>query len=225
MYIQYHSTEWIHNFIPAGNNGTPVNGTNLPVVQNLHVVLIQLTCSKPSRCITITYMYNSPVMVSKRLNRSWPGVAICRHRTGSTLAQIMTCYLMAPSHCLNQRWLLIIEGMWHSHQSNFTASAQSIILCVLCGEFENHTFKITTTYHRRHCVKQTPWWRHPMETFSALPAICAGNSPVTGEFPAQRPVTRSFDVFFDLRLNKRLSKFTIVRLVIWDAIAPIMTSQ
>ena len=27
-----------------------------------------------------------------------------------------------------------------------------------------------------------------------------------GEFHAQRPVTRSFDVFFDLRLNKRLSK-------------------
>ena len=35
-----------------------------------------------------------------------------------------------------------------------------------------------------------------METFSALLAICAGSSPVTGEFPAQRPVTRSFDVFF-----------------------------
>ena len=51
-----------------------------------------------------------------------------------------------------------------------------------------------------------PWWRHQMETFSALLAICAGNSPVPGEFPAQRPVTRSFDVFFDLRLNKRLSK-------------------
>ena len=45
-----------------------------------------------------------------------------------------------------------------------------------------------------------------METFSALLAICAGNSPVPGEFPTQRPVTRSFDVFFDLRLNKRLSK-------------------
>ena len=43
-----------------------------------------------------------------------------------------------------------------------------------------------------------------METFSALSAICAGNSQVTGEFPAQRPVTRSFDVFVDLRLNKRL---------------------
>ena len=63
-----------------------------------------------------------------------------------------------------------------------------------------------------------------METFSALLALCAGNSPVNGEFPAQRPVTRSFDVLFDLRLNKRLSKQTIVRLVIWHAIAPIMTS-
>ena len=39
-----------------------------------------------------------------------------------------------------------------------------------------------------------------METFSALLAICAGNSPVSGEFPAQRPVTRSFDVFFDVRV-------------------------
>ena len=42
--------------------------------------------------------------------------------------------------------------------------------------------------------------------------FCAGNSPVTagspvtGEFLSHRPVTRSFDVFFDLRLNKRLSK-------------------
>ena len=45
-----------------------------------------------------------------------------------------------------------------------------------------------------------------METFSALLAICAGNSPATGEFPTQRPVTQSFDVFFDLDMNKRLSK-------------------
>ena len=39
------------------------------------------------------------------------------------------------------------------------------------------------------------WWRHQMETFSALLALCEGNSSVTGEFPSQRPVTRSFDVF------------------------------
>ena len=47
------------------------------------------------------------------------------------------------------------------------------------------------------------WWRHQMEAFSALLAFCAGNSPVTGEFPSQRPVTRNFDVFFDLRLSKQ----------------------
>ena len=40
-----------------------------------------------------------------------------------------------------------------------------------------------------------------METSSTLLALYVGNSPVTGEFPSQRPVTLSFDVFFDLRLN------------------------
>ena len=50
------------------------------------------------------------------------------------------------------------------------------------------------------------WWRHQMETFSALLAFCEGNSPVTGEFPSQRPVARRFDVFFDMHPNKRLNK-------------------
>ena len=50
------------------------------------------------------------------------------------------------------------------------------------------------------------WWRHQIETFSALLALFAGNLSVTDEFHARRPVTRSLDVFFDLRLNKRLSK-------------------
>ena len=50
------------------------------------------------------------------------------------------------------------------------------------------------------------WWRHQMETFIAVLALCAGNSPVPGKFPSQRPVTRSFDIFFDLRMNKRLNE-------------------
>ena len=53
---------------------------------------------------------------------------------------------------------------------------------------------------------QCAWWRHQMEIFSASLDLCAGNSPVSREFPEQRPVTRNFDVFLDLRLNKRLSK-------------------
>ena len=50
------------------------------------------------------------------------------------------------------------------------------------------------------------WWRHQMETFSALLALCAGNSPASGEFPTQRSVTRGFDVFLHMCLNKRLRK-------------------
>ena len=50
------------------------------------------------------------------------------------------------------------------------------------------------------------WWRYQMETFSTLMALCAKNSLVTGVFPSQRPVTRSFDVFFDMHLHKQLSK-------------------
>ena len=45
-----------------------------------------------------------------------------------------------------------------------------------------------------------------METFSELLALCVGNSPVNGEFSSQRPVTRSFDVSLDMRLNKRWSE-------------------
>ena len=63
----------------------------------------------------------------------------------------------------------------------------------------HHTFLKPT-------VNDFTWWQHQTEIFSALLALCAGNSPVTGEFPSQRPVTRSFDVYFDLRLNKRLDK-------------------
>ena len=53
------------------------------------------------------------------------------------------------------------------------------------------------------CVLAACIWRHQMETFSTLLALCAGNSPVTGEFPTQRPVTRSFEFFFDMRLGKQ----------------------
>ena len=50
------------------------------------------------------------------------------------------------------------------------------------------------------------WWSHKTETFYALLALCEGNPPITGGFSSQRPVPRSFDVFFDLHRNKLLSK-------------------
>ena len=63
---------------------------------------------------------------------------------------------------------------------------------------------------------------HQMEAFSALLALCAGNSPVNGELPSQRPATRSFDVFFHLCLKWVIKPWG---LVIWDAIALFMTSS
>ena len=44
-----------------------------------------------------------------------------------------------------------------------------------------------------------------MEAFSALLALCEGIQTVTAGFPSQSPVTQSFDVFFDMHMNKRLS--------------------
>ena len=46
-----------------------------------------------------------------------------------------------------------------------------------------------------------PWWCPQMGTFSTLLALCEGKPPVTGGFHSQRLVMKSFDVFFDLRLN------------------------
>ena len=68
----------------------------------------------------------------------------------------------------------------------------------------------SNSQQRANCIISTltrinSWWRHQIETFSALMAPCEGSSPVTVEFPLQRPVARSYDVFVDLRLNKRLS--------------------
>ena len=62
------------------------------------------------------------------------------------------------------------------------------------------------TLRTRRPRERSSWWRHQMETFSALLAICAENPLVTGEFPTQRPVTQSCDMFFDLRPKERLSK-------------------
>ena len=77
------------------------------------------------------------------------------------------------------------------------------VLCVLSWRYRDLNQQERVMDHNSN----RSWWRHQMETFSALLAICVGNSPVTGEFPAQRPVAWNFDdVFFDLRLNKRLRK-------------------
>ena len=91
-------------------------------------------------------------------------------------------------------WLLIQNGI------KVNSCLKKGLLCERC-----HYLTISMNA-KVSLVTGSSWWRHQMETFSTLLALCAGNSPVPGEFPAQRPVTRSFDVFFDLLLDKRFSK-------------------
>ena len=75
------------------------------------------------------------------------------------------------------------------------------------SSYDYLNLKISIKQIAQHFTKHTKHddvikWKH----FPRYMALCAGNSHVTGELPAQRQVTRSFDVFFDLRLNKGLSK-------------------
>ena len=105
------------------------------------------------------------------------------------------CRLRMPSYlwsrCQNynvQNWRLII------------LSIVNFVPCHLITVFNRLLFTPTHPYH--HFQDYNTLWSHQMETISALLVLYAGSSPV----PAQRPVTRSFDVFFDLRLNLRLSK-------------------
>ena len=116
----------------------------------------------------------------------------------------------------HDNWRIYIPRLWHPRQGYHVVVTQLITsLQKLPNDrpmFEWHNHGMETIWT---LVLWRTRWRHPMEKkSSALLAICAGNSPVTGEFPT----TRSFDVFFDLRLNKRGAGE-------WDAIAPIMTSQ
>ena len=126
-------------------------------------------------------------------------------------------YWMAP-HCIDIKIVVPGAGIftirWPSDCLTFIKGVLWLVrrLCIEMGPF---SLRDTTWPNRGHIPHDMltvgldflwSWWRHQIETFSWLLAVCAENLPVTGEFPSQRPVTRSFGVFFDQRLDKRLSK-------------------
>ena len=71
-----------------------------------------------------------------------------------------------------------------------------------CGNWKWHLIKFLSSRAFERCHDDVIKWKQ----FTALLPLCEGNPPVTDGFPSQRTVTRSFDVFFDRRMNKRLSK-------------------
>ena len=77
---------------------------------------------------------------------------IWRHRSGSTLALLMACCPIAPSHYLNQYWLTISGVLCHSFENNFAENDPNINPWY---EVQNYQFKITTIYLRVRWVKTT----------------------------------------------------------------------
>ena len=105
------------------------------------------------------------------------------------------------------RIALTLEKLWAYGLSWVIWGCVEIHVCEWTSLLRCHSVSWSAGYSKLIAHwEQLTWWRHQMVTFSALLTICAGNSPVPGEFPTQRPVTRSFDVYFHLRPDKRLSK-------------------
>ena len=109
------------------------------------------------------------------LINSWnPRYVIERHRSRSTLAQIMACCQMAPSHYLNQCWLIIKGVLWHSPESNFTVSVQAIVLG-LWG-WKSYFKIIVTTLIGQWVNSLWPsdavWQQRPGSTLAQVMACC-----------------------------------------------------
>ena len=112
----------------------------------------------------------------------------------------MACCLTAPSHYVNQHWLIIRLVLWHS-SAQFQRKCFRYLFLVWFWIF------IDWRLHRYFTGPMRYFARFDFKTGSFMMTSSNGNIfRVTGEFPAQRPVTRSFDVFFDPRLNNRLGK-------------------
>ena len=98
-------------------------------------------------------------------------------------------------------WSKLILGIDYSFLA-FYASRNALWADMTSG----NVFRFRKALTDPCTASTTAWWRQQMEIFSALLGLCADDSPVTCEFPSQRPVTRTFGAFFDLCLYKQLSK-------------------
>ena len=112
-------TWWLYPYLSPTYSGWNCNDHERPYSQYLHHVNWK---NMPK----IVHFQISLRYVSVGLINLWSSDAIWRHRSGSILAQVMACCLMAPSHYLNQWWLVISKVQWDSPESNFTRNISVI---------------------------------------------------------------------------------------------------
>ena len=90
-------------------NAKIVNGRYVFYITNKHLLVsTKLFLSTSMRGWNVHGLWHGLWVTWPWLNSLWPSDAIRRQRSGSTLAQVMACCLTAPSHYLNQCWLIII---------------------------------------------------------------------------------------------------------------------
>ena len=108
---------------------------------------------------------------------------------------------MATSHYLNICWPSSLTHICGIRRRRVDTSDTSDT-----GFLINMTFYTKLCRQHRCASHILPMMTSWNGNIFHVTGLCGGNSPVTGEFPAKKPVMRSFDVFFDLRLYKWLSK-------------------
>ena len=139
-----------------------------------------------------------------------PGDAYMHHCTGQSLYLKQWLVACSAPNPYQKQWWIIVRSLW----TNIGVSRNKVLKFV-SQNVKNppvilRSFRQSPTANHlgvyTSWLSQASWWRYQMETFSTWIALCEGKSLVTGGYPLPRPVTRSFDVFFDLRLSKWLSK-------------------
>ena len=174
---------------------------------NTSTIIFYITSTSTVRVQEI--QYSSTASTSTECEYPSPSICIC----------IVICICICVLHVYETIYANSLPAWYLSSLWSICFTAHPVD-CLISEASNGHEYigTVNKTVDGSDCIqwihavsiiaatRHSAWWRHRMETFSALPTLWAGNSPVTGEFSAQRPVTQSFDIFFDLRLNTRLNK-------------------
>ena len=167
----------------------------------LHINLVEARQSHQNRVVTIGcfnmkmqfYQYRDSNWIENYTVKIIPWLSYFDNGNPNTCKDVFFYTESRPRSPVLQRYntLLYAATPWQKLELDFGKKKEN---------------KSSRRGYYEYLGKNYTWWHHQMETFSLLLTLYAGNSPVTGEFPSQRPVMGSFDVFFDLCLNKRLNK-------------------
>ena len=101
-------------------------------------------------------------------NSSWPGDVMWWHRSGSTLGQIVACCLVATSHYLNQRWLIITERNFTQNVYNSGNETSDILYRPQCIELN----WMLSQYHDYFCYYAASSWCIFLLLYVVLGFVC-----------------------------------------------------